>query len=51
MTGPWRRALHLDLLVVTHIDNDHIDGIPKLLAEGQLLPTFGPGSSLLVELS
>lgn len=33
-------SLHLDLLVVTHIDNDHIDGILKLLEEGQLPLTF-----------
>lgn len=38
-----RRAssLHIDLLVVTHIDNDHIDGILKLLEEGRLPLTFG----------
>jgi hypothetical protein len=38
-----RRAstLHIDLLVVTHIDNDHIQGILKLLEEAQLPLTFG----------
>lgn len=34
-------SLHIDLLVVTHIDNDHIDGILKLLEEGRLPLTFG----------
>ncbi len=34
-------SLHIDLLVVTHIDNDHINGILKLLEEGQLPLTFG----------
>jgi hypothetical protein len=32
--------LHIDLLVVTHIDNDHIRGILKLLGEAKLPLTF-----------
>ena len=34
-------SLHIDLLVVTHIDNDHIEGILKLLEEAKLPLTFG----------
>jgi hypothetical protein len=33
--------LHIDLLVVTHIDNDHIDGILKLLDQTQHEIDFG----------
>lgn len=33
--------LHIDLLVVTHIDNDHIDGVLKLLNQTQHQLTFG----------
>ena len=34
-------SLHIDLLVVTHIDNDHILGILKLLEEARLPLSFG----------
>jgi hypothetical protein len=33
--------LHIDLLVVTHIDNDHINGILKLLRETRHSISFG----------
>ena len=31
---------HFDLLIVTHVDSDHIGGIPKLLADTSLGVTF-----------
>jgi beta-lactamase superfamily II metal-dependent hydrolase len=31
---------HFDLLIVTHVDSDHIGGIPKLLADSSLGATF-----------
>jgi beta-lactamase superfamily II metal-dependent hydrolase len=31
---------HFDLLIVTHVDSDHIGGIPKLLADRSLGVTF-----------
>ena len=31
---------HFDLLIVTHVDSDHIGGIPKLLADPSLGVTF-----------
>ena len=31
---------HFDLLMVTHVDSDHIGGIPKLLADASLGATF-----------
>jgi beta-lactamase superfamily II metal-dependent hydrolase len=31
---------HFDLLIVTHVDSDHIGGIPKLLADTSLGATF-----------
>lgn len=34
-------ALHIDLLVVTHIDNDHINGILKLLRDTRHSISFG----------
>lgn len=46
--------LHVELLVVTHLDNDHIQGILKLLNESQHSVTFGDiwfnGNRQLVEL-
>jgi hypothetical protein len=35
------QGLHIDLLVVTHIDTDHINGILKLLAQTTYPLTFG----------
>lgn len=32
---------HIELLVITHIDNDHIKGILKLLSRAELNVTFG----------